>query len=212
MTRGKQGDRPRYQDLSSFRVPAGFRGRPGWFVQLWWVVDAVLFRPSPQIFYGWRRMLLRLFGAHVGHGVIIRPSARVTYPWKVTIGDYAWIGDDVTLYSLGPINIGAHSVVSQKCYLCAGDHDYRAPHFAIRGHAIHIGNEAWVASDVFVAPGVSIGDGAVVGARSNVTRNLPSGMVCFGSPAVAIKPRLPSAASAAQMRTGTSHRPVRRAL
>jgi putative colanic acid biosynthesis acetyltransferase WcaF len=94
----------RYQDLSLFKVPAGFRGRPGWYVQLWWVVHAMLFRPSPQIAYGWRRMLLRLFGAQVGVGAIIRPTVRVTYPWKVTIGDHAWIGDEVTLYSLGEIS------------------------------------------------------------------------------------------------------------
>lgn len=204
------GASPRYQDLSSFDVPAGFRGRPGWFVQLWWIAHALLFRPSPQILYGWRRMLLRLFGARVGRGAIIRPSVRITYPWKVSIGDHAWIGDDVTLYSLGPIDIGAHSVVSQKCYVCAGDHDYRTRDFAIRGRPVTIGREAWVASDVFVAPGVTIGDGTVVGARSTVIRDLPAGMVCFGNPAAAVKPRMPSGAHVAARGT-VRPRPVRRA-
>jgi len=179
-----------YQDLSRFAVPPGFRSRPSWFVQLWWIVDALLFRPSPQVMYAWRRSLLRLFGAQVGAGVIIRPSARVTYPWKVSIGDHAWIGDDVTLYSLGQIDIGAHSVISQKSYLCAGDHDHLQPDFAIRGRRICIGAQVWVASDVFIAPGVSIGDGTVVGARSTVVHDLPAGMICIGNPAKAIKRRV----------------------
>lgn len=181
-----------YLDLSKFSVPAGFRGRPGWYVQLWWFVQAVLFRPSPQVAYGWRRMLLRLFGATIGEGAIIRPTVRVTYPWKVSIGAHAWVGDDVTLYSLGEIEIGAHSVVSQKSYLCAGDHDYEAVDFTIRGRAIRIGSQVWVASDVFVAPGVTIADGVVVGARSTVLRSLESGFVYAGNPARAVKRRAPS--------------------
>jgi len=185
-----QSAEPVYQDLSHFTVPPGFRGRPGWFVQLWWMVDALLFRPSPQIMYGWRRCLLRLFGARVGIGVIIRPSARVTYPWKVTIGDHAWIGSDVTLYSLGQIDIGSHSVISQKSYLCAGDHDHLQADFAIRGPRISIGSQVWVASDVFIAPGVTIADGSVVGARSTVIQDLPAGMICIGNPARAIKRRV----------------------
>jgi putative colanic acid biosynthesis acetyltransferase WcaF len=179
----------RVQDLSAFELPADFRGRPGWYVQLWWIVDALLFRPSPQVLYGWRRTLLRWFGARIGAGAIIRPSARITYPWKVSIGAHAWIGDDVTLYSLGPIEIGAHTVISQRCYLCAADHDYRRSTFPIRARAVKVGAHAWVATDVFVAPGVTIGDGVVVGARSTVLHDLPSGMVCYGYPAVAVRPR-----------------------
>jgi putative colanic acid biosynthesis acetyltransferase WcaF len=183
-------DEPRvYQDLSAFRMPSAFRGRAAWFVQLWWLVEAVLFRPSPQVFYGWRRMLLRLFGAHVGKGVIIRPTVQVTYPWKVSIGDFSWIGDHVTLYSLGPIEIGEHSVVSQHSYICAGDHDSRLVDFPIRGHLTQIGDQVWLASGVFVAPGARINDGAVVGARSTVIGELPAGMVCVGTPARAVRRR-----------------------
>ena len=180
---------PVYQDLSRFRVPAGFRGRPGWYVQLWWLTEALLFRTSPQFMYAWRRAILRAFGARIGKGVIVRPTARITYPWKVAIGDHAWIGDDVTLYSLGEIEIGAHSVISQRSYLCGGDHDYASADFTIRSHPIHIGSQVWVASDVFIAPGVSIGDGAVVGARSTVLRSLCGAWLYAGSPVRAIKRR-----------------------
>lgn len=86
------------QRLDEFRLPDGFRGRPGWYVQLWRLVQATLFRCSPQVSYGWRRWLLRRFGARIGVGVIIRPSVQITYPWKLTIGDHAWVGDDVALY------------------------------------------------------------------------------------------------------------------
>ncbi len=177
------------QDLSRFRVPATFRCRSGWYVQLWWLIQASLFAWSPQVLYGWRRFLLRLFGAKIGKGVIIRPSTRITYPWKVSIGDFAWVGDDVVLYSLGEIDIGANAVVSQRCYLCTGSHDYTQPTFDIYAKPILIGAEAWLATDVFVAPGVRIGRGAVVGARSSVFEDIPELMVAKGTPAKPFKKR-----------------------
>lgn len=183
----------RYQDLRKFQLPKGFRGRPGWYVQLWWLAQWFLFRPSPQVLYGWRRFLLRLFGAQIGRQVLIRPTAMVTYPWKLRIGDYSWIGDEVVLYSLGEISIGAHTVISQRSYLCAGTHDYTAPGFDITGLPIHVGEQVWIATDVFVAPGVVIGSGAVVGARSTVLDHLPGGMICYGNPASPIRTRPPAA-------------------
>ena len=177
------------QDLSRFRMPANFRGRSIAVVQFWWLVQTTLFRGSPQFAYGFRRPVLGFFGAKIGRRVIIRPSVTFTYPWKVCIGDHAWIGDDVVLYSLGEIEIGANTVVSQSSYLCAADHDYAQPDFPIRARKITIGPEAWIAADVFVAPGVTIGQGTVIGARSSVFKNMPAGMVCFGNPCVPVKKR-----------------------
>lgn len=181
----------RIQSLSQFRLPSGFRGRSAIVVQLWWIVQASLFRASPQFAYGFRAWLLRLFGAEVGSKTVIRPSVRITYPWKVKIGDYAWIGDNAELYSLGEIEIGANVVVSQRSYLCAADHDYTQPDFPIRACPIYIEEQAWLAADVFVAPGVTVGRAAVIGARSSVFSDLPPGMVCMGSPARPVKPRVP---------------------
>jgi len=180
---------PSFQQLDEFKLPPNFRGRSVLLVQLWWLVQATLFRASPQILYGFRRWLLRLFGARIGKGVLVRPTATFTYPWKITLGDHAWIGDDVVLYSLGLITIGNHTVISQRSYLCAGTHDYRSRGFDILSPAITIGDKAWLAADVFVAPGVCIGKGAVVGARSSVFSDLPEMMVCKGSPARATHPR-----------------------
>src|SRR6056300_494828 len=106
------------QELDKFKLPKNFRGRNPFIVQLWWLVQSLLFRTSPQFLYGYRRFLLRLFRAKIGKKVILRPTVKITYPWKISIGDYSWIGDDVDLYSLGEIEIGENVVISQKSYLC----------------------------------------------------------------------------------------------
>jgi len=182
-----------YQHLDQFVISPNFRGRAPFVVQLWWLVQATIFSWSPQFMFGWRRFLLRLFGAQVGINVLIRPSARITYPWKVKIGDYSWIGDDVVLYSLGAIEMGSHVVISQKSYLCAGSHNYSSTAFDIFAKPIKLEDQVWLAADVFIAPGVRIGKGTVVGVRSTVLNDLPTGMVCYGNPAVPIKKRIVSA-------------------
>lgn len=174
---------PRYQDLRLSRPPPGYRGRSALAVQLWWIAQALLIRPSPQILYGWRRLVWRLFGAKVGGGVLIRPSARVTYPWKVEIGDRSQIGDRAELYSLGPIRIGCDAVVSQDVYLCTGTHDHSDPAFPLVLRPVEIADEAWIAAGSFVGPGVTVGRGAVVGARSLVLADVPAGTVAAGHPA-----------------------------
>lgn len=179
----------RVQDLEHFVLPRNFRGRPAWFVQLWWLVEATLFRRSPQGLYGWRRFLLRLFGAQIGRGVIIRPTAEVTYPWKLKIGDHSWVGDYATLYTLGEIEIGDNVCVSQHCYLAAATHDYTRPSFDMMEKKITIEAEAWLATRVFVAPGVTVGRGAVVGACSVVMKDVPAMTICAGHPAQVIRQR-----------------------
>ncbi len=170
-------------DLRQYNQAGYDRGRPGWVVLLWWLVQAIAFPLSPHTFNRFRQSLLRLFGAKIGTGVVIRPTARFTYPWKVEIGDYSWIGDDVVLYSLEPIRIGCHCVISQKSYLCTGSHDIQDPAFTLITSPITIGNGVWIATDCFIAPGVQIGANAVVGARSSVFSNIPAQQVCWGTPA-----------------------------
>lgn len=174
-------------DLNEFTVPKGFRGRSAFFVQLWWLVDAIAFRTSPQFMYGWRVFLLRLFGAKIGDCCVIRPTVKITYPWKVSLGNNVWLGDDAVLYSLGEITIGSNSVISQKCYLCTGSHDYKVSSFDIFSMPIRIGDGTWIATDVFVGPGVSIGDSIVVGARSSVFSDLGGSAIYIGSPAKKIR-------------------------
>jgi len=181
-----------YQDLSRFRIPEGFRGRSSALVQIWWIIQDTLFRLSPQVFYGWRNFLLRLFGAKIGKKVQIRSTTRITYPWKLTIGDYVWVGDDCVFYSLGEISVGSHVAIAHDVYFCTGLHDYTKIDFPIGQKPIRIEDEVWIPNDVFIGPGVTIGTGSIVGARSTVLDDLPPGMICYGNPAKAIKPRTKS--------------------
>jgi len=178
------------QDLKSFKLPKNFRGRNAFIVQLWWLVQSILFRTSPQFLYGWRNFLLRLFGAKIGKKVIIRPSVKITYPWKLSIGNYSWIGDDVDLYTLGEIDIGNHVVISQRSYLCTGSHDYSQTDFPIYQKPIKIHDQVWIATDVFIAPGVIINEGSVIGVRSSVFQNIPSNKICIGTPAKILRDRI----------------------
>lgn len=177
-------------DLKRFKVPHGFRGKSIYYVQLWWLVQATLFSKSPQFMYSWRATLLRLFGAKVGKNSVIRSTVKVTYPWKIEIGENVWIGDNVELYSLGKIKVGDNSVISQRSYICTGSHDYKSLTFNIFAQDIIIGSSTWLATDVYVAPGVVIGDEVVVGARSSVFKNIPSKVVVAGTPATIIKENL----------------------
>ena len=180
---------PKYQDLTKFRVPPAFRGRPSWYVQLWWIVQDTLFRWSPLFMYGWRAFLLRLFGAKLGQNVRIRPTTRVTYPWKLKIGNNVWVGDDCVFYNLGDIVLGSQVALAHNVYLCTGLHDYSRLDFPMFAKTIYLEDETWLTNDVFVGPGVTIGYGSVIGARSTVLETMPGGMICYGSPAKPIKPR-----------------------
>jgi putative colanic acid biosynthesis acetyltransferase WcaF len=158
------------------------RGKPTWFIMLWWFVQAIVFPISPHNTHFIRCGLLRLFGAKIGKSVIIRPTARFTYPWKVKIGDYSWVGDDVVFYSVDRIEVGCHCVISQKSYLCTGSHDLQDIAFQFLSAPIAIGNGTWIATDCFIAPGVKIGSNSVIGARSSVFGNISEATVAWGSP------------------------------
>jgi putative colanic acid biosynthesis acetyltransferase WcaF len=188
---------PRYQDLSKSRAPKGFRGRSGPVVLIWQFVQMTLFLWSPQPAYFWRRWLLRWFGAKVGKGVLVRPTVRVTYPWKVSFGDHCWVGDDAEIYSLGPISIGSNAIVGQRSYVCAATHDYEDITFPLVAKAVTIEPEVWIATDCFIAPGVTIGRGAIVAARSSVLTDIAPGVIVAGTPAKVIKTRPPSRAQSA---------------
>ena len=92
-----------------------------------WIPGQYLLRLSPRPAYGWRRLVLRLFGARVGKDVHVHNSTRVTMPWNLSIGDWAAVGEDALIYNLGPVTIGDRATVSHRAHLCAGTHDYRRP-------------------------------------------------------------------------------------
>jgi acetyltransferase-like isoleucine patch superfamily enzyme/glycosyltransferase involved in cell wall biosynthesis len=156
---------------------------------LWMIASALLFRPSFHNWYGWRRFLLRLFGASIGEDVRIRPTVKVEIPWNLDIDDGSIVGDHAILYSLGKITLGKRVVISQYAHLCAGTHDYRYKTFPLVRPPITIHDEAWVAADAFVGPGVTMGERSILGARASAFRDIQAGMIAAGNPARDIKPR-----------------------
>ncbi len=156
---------------------------------LWQVVWLLLFRPTPRILHPWRCFLLRIFGAKLGKAVHPYPSARIWAPWNLEMGDHACLSEEVDCYCVDKIRIGANSTVSQYSFLCAASHDYEQQSFPMVSAPITIGERVWIAADVFVAPGVTIGSGTVVTARSSVFSDLPEWIVAKGNPALPVKPR-----------------------
>lgn len=155
----------------------------------WNLVQATVFRCSPRPFHEFRSILLRLFGAKIGRGVHVYPGAKIWAPWNVELGDESGFADGVIVYSQGKITLGRRVVVSQGTHLCAGTHDYEQPGFPLVTKPIVIGDHAWVAAEAFFHPGVVIGEGAVIGARSVVTKDMPAWTVCAGHPCKPIKER-----------------------
>ena len=160
------------------------------FARLAWnAVWASLFLPSPILFHGWRRFLLRLFGARIASDARVYPSAKVWAPWNLEMKQGACIGRNVDCYSVDRIVLGRKALVSQYAYLCAATHDYEDLAMPLMTGAITIGDRAWVTAGAFVGPGVSIGDGAVALARSVVTRDVEPWSVVGGAPARFVKHR-----------------------
>lgn len=156
---------------------------------VWNIVYLLLFRFSPRPLHSWRSFLLRCFGARVGKGVHVYPGVKIWAPWNLHIGSETGIAGGVTLYSQGKIFIGSRVVISQGAHLVAGTHDYTHPGFPLITKPISIGDHVWVAAEAFIHPGVIIEEGAVIGARSVVSRNMPAWMVCAGHPCMPLKER-----------------------
>ncbi|MCF6354851.1 MAG: hypothetical protein L3J26_07070 [Candidatus Polarisedimenticolaceae bacterium] len=157
---------------------------------LWNIVWLILYRPTPRLLHPWRCFLLRLFGAKLGKAVHPYPSARIWAPWNLEMGDHSCLSEQVDCYCVDKIRIGAHATVSQYSFLCTASHDYTDPAMPLVTAPISIGDRAWITADVFVAPGVSVGEGAVVLARSSVFQDVEPWVVAAGNPAKFVKPRV----------------------
>lgn len=156
---------------------------------VWNLVWLVFYRPSPKPLHEWRCFLLRLFGANLGRRVHPYPSSKVWAPWNLVMGDDSCLADGVDCYSVAKVTIGKRATVSQYSYLCTASHDYRKASMPLVAAPISIGDNAWITADVFLGPGVSIGEGAVVTARSSVFKDIGPWVVASGNPAVVVKQR-----------------------
>lgn len=156
---------------------------------LWSMVQATAFRFSPRPMHRSRNLLLRLFGAQIHPTARVYPRARIWGPWNLSMGAFSTIGDDVDVYCVDRIAIGERTTVSQYTYLCGATHDFEDIRFPLTPKPITIGSHVWLAADCFVAPGVTIPDGAVIGARSGVFGTCLPWMVHAGTPAKPLRNR-----------------------
>lgn len=157
---------------------------------LWAICWGLLYRFSPIGMHGWRRLLLRLFGASVGKGVHPYPSSKIWAPWNLTMDDYSCLSHGVICYNVAHVHLGKSATVSQYSHLCTATHDYTDPAMPLMIAPICICDHAWVTADVFVGPGVIIGEGAVVNARSSVFSDIEPWSVAKGYPAKSYKKRV----------------------
>ena len=163
------------------------RGASVWKEAFWLPTRGIFFQtwvPWPSAL---RVALLRTFGARIGQGVVVRANVNVSFPWRLTVGNHVWIGEDVGILSLADVAIESNVCISQRAYLCTGSHDYRQEDFKLVTRPITVRTGSWIAAAAFVAPGVEIGAGSVVAAGSVVTRDVPPNTLVRGNPAEVVK-------------------------
>lgn len=157
---------------------------------LWNVVKSCIFMSSIPWPSGFKRFLLILFGANIGCGFYIRPRVNIHFPWKLTVGKHCWIGEDTGILNLESVTIGDYVAIAHRVYIATGNHDYTDSKMTFRNSSIAIKSGVWIASCVFVGPGVTVGDQAVLAAGSIVTRNVDAYNIVRGNPATVISKRV----------------------
>lgn len=158
---------------------------------VWGIIWALFFRTTPRwCLYGWRRFLLRCFGATIGKGCKIDPSCRIWAPWNLELGDLVAIAEGVDCYSVDKIVLGSKVAISQRAFLCTASHDISSLKHPLIHRPIVINDHAWVCSQAIIYPGVTLGEGAVVAAGSVVTKSVADWEVVGGNPAKFIKKRI----------------------
>ena len=156
---------------------------------VWNLCWLLLYRPSPRPFHAWRAMLLRVFGATLGPHCHFYPGSRVWAPWNLFCADHVAAGDGAEIYNPSPIQLASHVILSQDSYLCGATHDYNDPAFPLLAYRMRLGPYAWICARAMVAPGVQVGEGAVLGLGSVATRDLEPWTVYGGNPATAVRAR-----------------------
>jgi len=170
-------------DLSRYDNSDFERGAPPWKEACWTAVRCLFFQnplPWPSAL---RVELLRAFGAQIGNDVVIRENVNISFPWRLTVGDHVWIGEDVGILSLAQVTIESNCCISQRAYLCTGSHDFRSETFDLITKSITIRSGSWVAAGAIILPGVTVGPNSVVSAGSAVNRDVAPSTTVRGNPA-----------------------------
>lgn len=176
-------------DLSSFNNDWYKPGGTLLKRMIWYMVNLIFFR-SPFPFYAPKRFVLRLFGASIGKKVVIKPHVSIKYPWKLVVGDYAWIGENVWIDNLARVTIGKNACVSQGSLLLCGNHNYRRTTFDLMVGEITLEEGAWAGAKTIVCPGVRMGSHSLLTAGSVATASLEANWIYQGNPAKKIKTRI----------------------
>jgi putative colanic acid biosynthesis acetyltransferase WcaF len=183
-------------DLSTYSVGTFDRGAGGFKEALWLFARLFLFQLCPFGFSTLKRTVLRAFGARIGRGVVIKPGVRITFPWKLEVGDYAWLGEECWLLNLEQITVGNNVCISQRAFLCTGSHNYKSPMFDLIVKPVAVEDGAWLGAGCWVGPGVTVGSHAVLTAGSVTGKNLEPWGIYQGNPAVLVKHRVIDTAKA----------------
>ena len=177
-------------DLSRFSNPQFDRGASLFKETLWLLVSGLFFTTSIPWPSAIHIFWLRRFGAKIGRGVVIKPQVKITFPWKLSVGDHVWLGEECWLLNLERITIGDNVCISQRTFLCTGNHDYKSTTFDLIVKPIQVEAGAWIGANSFVGPGVTVGSHAVLTAGSVATDDLQPFGIYRGNPAVFFKERV----------------------
>nr|WP_242067116.1 putative colanic acid biosynthesis acetyltransferase [Leptolyngbya sp. FACHB-711] len=175
--------------LDRYTVGSYTPGAPYWKQLLWYFIGSPLVQSYWLPMSAIKVWILRRFGAQMGQGVRIKPGVRVKFPWRLSIGDYVWLGEDAWIDNLAPITVDSHVCISQSVYLCTGNHDWSHPQFELKIAPIHIAESSWIAARAIIGPGVTVGKGAVLGLGGVTGRSLEAMTIYSGNPAQPIKVR-----------------------
>lgn len=156
---------------------------------LWAICSLFIFEPGWCPLSGVKVFLLKLFGAKIGHNVVIKPNVRIKFPWRLSVGDHVWIGQDVWIDNLADVTIGSHVCLSQRVYLCTGSHDHHKPSFDLITQPITIASGGWICAGAILLPGTTIRENAIVSAGSVAQGQIDASVIVKGNPAISVGTR-----------------------
>ncbi len=191
-----EGPPESWVNLAAFDNPEYAPGRGVILRTIWYYCSLLLLESGWLPVSGLKARMLRLFGANIGVGLVIKPHVRIKYPWRLTVGDHCWIGQGVWIDNIEDVRIGSHVCVSQLAYFCTGSHDYRRRNFDLAARPIAVRDGAWIGARATLLPGVSIGANAIVAGGSVVTKSVDAAAIVGGNPAKLLARRQPPTANA----------------